>query len=102
MKAKPKTIKKKSSSKTSALKVKSASARVLAKVVPKNVDSTLLSLPPRLQANVDQVLKSLDMSPFRLQDLQALGYRILKHAGEISEAIKGSTSTCKKVRSKKG
>ena len=64
----------------------------------KLVDSNLLKFPPKVQANIDQVLKTLDVSPLRLQDLQALGYRILKHASEISATLKASVPLKSKKR----
>jgi hypothetical protein len=81
---------------------KPSSSSSVCKGIQKSVDAALLSLPPKVQANIDQVLKSLDKSPFRIQDLQALGYRILKHASEISEAIKGAQIPVKKARGQKG
>jgi hypothetical protein len=82
--------------------VKSNSAKEVCKGIQKSVDAALLSLPPKVQANIDQVMKSLDVSPIRLQDLRALGYRILKHATEISDTLKGANVVTKKGRGRKG
>lgn len=82
-------------------KPKTKSSNSVCKGIQKSVDSVLLSLPPKVQANIDQMLKSLDRGPFRFQDLQALGYRILKHASEISETLNRTTIVPKKRRGAK-
>jgi hypothetical protein len=88
---------KKSKTKSSPRAAKSFSAGL-----QKSVDSALLILPPKVQANIDQVLKSIDVSPLRLQDLRTLGLRVLKHATEISESLKNASLVSKKsVRGKK-
>lgn len=69
--------------------------------VLKKVDSNLLKLPPKVQANIDQMLKNIDVSPIKLQDLRSLGYRILKHANEISENLKRASVVGKKKRGTK-
>lgn len=55
--------------------------------IQKSVDEVLLKLSPNLQAQIDQMVKTLDKSNFNLQDLRTLGYRILKQASEVSAAI---------------
>lgn len=103
MKAKPQKIKKRATvKKPRAVSVKTKSAKEVCKGIQKSVDSALLSFPPKMQANIDQVMRTLDVSPIRLQDLRALGYRILKHATEISETLKGTTIVTKKTRGRKG
>ncbi|MEY4616168.1 MAG: hypothetical protein RJB66_1128 [Pseudomonadota bacterium] len=92
-KAKKKVTKKKPAQSKMTKKTSGALNNVL-----KKVDSNLLKLPPKVQANIDQVLKSIDVSPIKLQDLRALGYRILKHATEISENIKRTKPGKKSTR----
>lgn len=101
MAAKPTKTKKKSvKTQLGKAKVKSKATKVLSEGL-KGVDSNLLKLPPKLQSNIDQVLKSLDVSPIKLQDLRSLGYRILKHAAEISETLKRAPVVGKRSRGRK-
>lgn len=81
-------------------KAKTAASPIdtLGQGLQKSVDTVLLKLPPKLQANIDQILKSMDVTPLRLQELQALGYRILKHATEISDSLKPSPRAKKKTK----
>jgi len=58
--------------------------------IQKGVDSALLKLSPKLQTQIDQVMKTLEKSSFNLEDLRTLGYRILKQASQVSEHIKVS------------
>lgn len=99
VRAKPKSSsKKKMNSSKSSKKSKSAKSFVsplsplasggFCKGLQKGVDEALMKLPPNLQSQIDQMMKALDKSSFNLQDLRTLGYRILKQATEVSEAIK--------------
>ena len=58
-----------------------------------------MKLPPHLQSQIDQMMKTLDKSSFNLQDLRTLGFRILKQATEVSEAIKSSPILTNSVNS---
>ena len=103
MKVKTTKVKKRATTtaKSRSLKVKPTSAKDVCKGIQRSVDSVLLSIPPKMQSNIDQVLKSIEVSPHLLQDLRTLGYRILKHATEISETLKGSKTVTTKSRSRK-
>lgn len=70
--------------------------------IQKSLDSALLILPPKVQANIDLALKSLERSAFRLQDLRSIGYRVLQHATEISNTLKETTSISKLRKKTKG
>lgn len=71
----------------------------LCREIQKGVDEALMKLPPPLQSQIDQMMKTLDKSSFNLQDLRTLGYRILKQATEVSEAIKASPMLTNSVNS---
>lgn len=102
MKAKPQKIKKqKTSTEKNNSLFKPNPAKSVRNGIQKSVDNALMSLPPKVQANIDQVLKSLDGNPFKFPDLQALGYRILKHATEISETLKVASLSNSKTRGRK-
>lgn len=59
--------------------------------IQKSLDNALLVLPPKVQENIDQAIKSLERSAFCLQDLRSIGLSVLRHATEISNTIKGSS-----------
>ncbi len=56
------------------------------------IDGALSKITPQLQSAIDAIIKRVEGSPLVLQDLQALGLRVLKHASEISEVIKKKVS----------
>lgn len=71
------------------------------KITPFGADSILLRLPPKIQSNIDQILKTIEIRPISLTDLSSLGYRILKHVTEITETIKTDATTTSTSRSSK-
>ena len=91
-------MKKSLKAKSSSLRLTKKSSTSVCREIQKSVDNALLILPPKVQANIDQALKSLERSAFQLQDLKSIGYRVLQHAVEISDAMKNTTIRTKAKR----
>jgi hypothetical protein len=83
-------VHKKKSLKASLVKngVANRAANLVKKVVQNNIDTSLLKVSPNMQKTLEAIVSKIEKTPARIQDLQALACRVLKHATEINESLK--------------